>query len=92
MGIMISSFFIRTHPVWLFLYILFLGVAIFLSIYLGNAYYSMTINEVFADRLADQKYINFVMENIVWIILGVGALSLVIIFGKYNTVQGVNPI
>jgi len=82
-GIMISSYFIKTHPIFLFLYIILLGISIILAVYLGNMYETFTNNPIFADRLADQTIINIVMNNIVQVILGVGALSLIIIFSKF---------
>src|SRR5579872_5603065 len=36
---MITSFLVRTHPIFLFLYIFFLAITILLSFYLGNVYY-----------------------------------------------------
>lgn len=88
MGIMVSSFFIRTHPIFIFLYIFMLAIAVILSVYLGNIYETFTANPLFAERLADQTWINLIMNNIVKIILGIGALSIVIIFSKYTIFGG----
>ena len=85
MGTMISSFLARTHPIFLFLYIIFLGITIFLATYLGNFYETFSSAEIFADTLASQTLINFVMNNIVKITLGVGALSMVILFSKFTS-------
>ena len=82
-GVMISSFFIRTHVIWFFLYILFLGLTVFIGSYLGNAYETMVENPIFAERLADQTLINIVMNNMIVVLIGIGALSLIIIFGKF---------
>ncbi len=88
MSTMITSFLARTHPIFLFMYIIFLGITIFLATYLGNAYEALTNIDIFADTLASQTLINFVMTNIVKISLGVGALSMVILFSKFTS--GVN--
>ena len=88
MATMISSFLARTHPIFLFLYIIFLGITIFLSTYLGNFYETFSSTGIFADTLASQTLINLVMNNIVKITLGVGALSMVILFSKFATGRG----
>lgn len=85
MSVMITSFLARTHPIFLFLYIIFLGITIFLATYLGNFYETLTATPIFADTLASQSLINVVMTNIVKISLGVGALSMVILFSKFSS-------
>lgn len=85
---MITSFLGRTHPIFLFLYIIFLGITIFLSTYLGNFYETFTSAGIFEDTLASQTLINLVMNNMVKITLGVGALSMVILFSKFTSGRG----
>jgi hypothetical protein len=87
-SVMISSFLVRTHPIFLFLYILFLGVTVFLGTYLGNMYETISETTIFAGTLASQNLINLVMENIVVIVIAVGALSMVIIFAKFSSFRG----
>lgn len=88
MSTMITSFLARTHPIFLFLYIIFLGITIFLATYMGNFYETFSSIDVFSDTLASQTLINLVMENIVKISLGVGALSMVILFSKFTSGRG----
>lgn len=88
MSTMITSFLARTHPIFLFLYIIFLGITIFLATYLGNAYETLSSVSIFADTLTSQTLINLVMNNIVKISLGVGALSMVILFSKFTSGRG----
>lgn len=83
MGLMISSFLIRTHPIFIFLYILFLGLTVFLGTYVGNAFEQVTTSDALAGTLATQGFISIVMQNIVIITLAVGALSMIIIFAKF---------
>lgn len=84
MGVLISAFFIRTHPIFIFLYVIFTGIAVLVSIYMGNMYNDLTTQPLFAERLADQTFINLVMSNIAMFTLGVGVLSIVIIFSKFS--------
>lgn len=85
---LISSFIARTHPIFLFLYIIFLAITILLSTYLGNFYESITSAVIFTDTLASQTLITFVMQNIAKITLGVGILSFVILFSKFTSGRG----
>lgn len=85
---MISSFLGRTNPIFLFLYIIFLAITILLATYLGNAYELLSSTEMFSNTLTQQNLINYVMNNIVQITLGVGALSMVILFSKFTSGRG----
>lgn len=84
----ISAFLVRAHPIFLFLYILFYGLTIFLGTYLGNAYDQMRNISVFADTLASQTLINLVFENLLVIIIGVGAISMIVVFAKFSNRVG----
>ena len=82
---LITSFLVRVHPIFLFLYIIFLGIAVFLGTYLGNAYEELISNPALASILVEQTLINIVMSNIIWILIGVGALSMIIVFSKFSS-------
>lgn len=84
----ISAFLVRAHPIFLFLYILFYGITIFLGTYLGNAYDQMRQLSIFSDTLASQTLINLVFENLLLIIVGIGAISMIIVFAKFSSRVG----
>ena len=88
LSMMITSFLVRSHPIFLFMYIFFLAISILLAFYLGNAYYDMKTNPIFADVLANASFINLVMGHIAEIMVGVGILSLIIVFAKFSTFGG----
>ncbi len=88
MGLMISSFLVRTHPIFIFMYILFLGITVFLGTYIGNAFEQVATSAALADTTANQGLITIIMQNIVLITLVVGALSMIIIFAKFSSVGG----
>lgn len=81
----ITSFLARTHPVFFFLYLFVLAITILVGSFLGNAYDDVINIPILADQLASQTLINVVMQNYITIILGVGALSMFIVFGKFST-------
>lgn len=78
---LISAFYVNTHPIWLFMYIIFLIISVIIGAYLANAYQSMTALDTFQGW--SQYYMTAVMQNIVYIIIGVAALSFIIIFTKF---------
>jgi len=84
---LISAFYLDSHPIWLFLYIIFLALTILLGAYLGNAYQTLISNPSF--NSFSQSYITIVMQNIVKIVIGVSALSFIIIFSKFMSGGGV---
>jgi hypothetical protein len=81
----ITSFFTRVHPMFIFLYIIFLGLTVFLGTYLGNAYEQVSANPVLADTLASQGLITVVMQNIVIFTLVIGSISMIIVFAKFSS-------
>ena len=88
---MITSFLTRTHPVFLFMYIFFLGITLFVGGFLGNAFEQFASSPVLVDTLGSQGLISVVMQNIVMITLVTGALSMIIVFAKFaggSQVQG----
>ncbi len=86
-GVMISAFLTRTHPIFLFLYVFFLILTVFIGTYLGNAYEQLAETPIFAETLASQVMINAVMTNIINIVIGVSALSMIIVFAKFSTLK-----
>jgi len=79
---LISAFYIDSHPIWLFLYIIMLGLTIILGAYLGNTYEALINLEAFSSF--SQGFITIVMQNIIKIVIGIGALSMIIIFSKFG--------
>lgn len=86
LSVFITSFFARTHPLFLFLYIFFLIITIIVGVYLGNAYQDMANNAVFSG-FTGPSLINLVMNNLIKITVGVAALSFVLLFAKFKPAQ-----
>lgn len=88
MSTMITSFLTKTHPIFLFMYIFFLGITLFVGGYLGNAFEQFASSPVLVDTLGSQGLISIFMKNIVIITLITGALSMIIIFAKFSSFFG----
>ena len=59
-----------------------LAVTIFVSIFLANSYATLVENPLFVEIASNYEMMTWVMQHIVKILIGVGALSMIIIFGK----------
>jgi hypothetical protein len=88
LSLFITSVFSDVHPMFLFLYFLMLGISILLAVYLGNMYQQIAETPIFAETLSSQTLINSIMNNIVIIVLAVGALTMIITFSKFSSVLG----
>ena len=81
-GILVSSFLVRVHPIFIFIYIITLIASILTSVYLANAYAMVVANGQFAALSSNFATITWMMQHITKILLAVGAMSMIIIFGK----------
>lgn len=82
LGTIISSFLVRIHPVFIFIYLIMLLMNIIIAVFLGNAYGMLVSQEPFASGAIANPVIDVVMRNIVKIALGVGVLSMIVVFAK----------
>ena len=87
MSILISSFMIDSHPIFIPIYILLLGFAVVVGVILDNVYEEFTTNAQLNQTVADYTTIQTaIMGNYIPIIIAVGVLSMIIIFGKRRLV------
>lgn len=77
-----SAFLVRLHPAFSIVYIIVLGFTIFISVFIANTYAQIAEDPEFISIAADNPMITFFMENLVVIVLVVGALSLIVAFSK----------
>ena len=81
-GILVSSFLVRVHPIFIFIYIMTLLASILTSVYLANAFAMVVANGQLAAISDKFATITFMMKHVTKILLAVGAMSMIIIFGK----------
>jgi len=82
MGVLISSFMIEAHPIFIPIYIIMLIMAIVVGAILNNIHEEFIANSELAATAADQTFANRIMDNYVLIIIVVSLLSMILIFGK----------
>jgi hypothetical protein len=81
-AMMMSSFLVRVHPAWLFMYILFLAFAVIITVPMSNAYNTLIEASALADIASQQTMITWIMTNAVKILIGTVCLSIIILFAK----------
>jgi len=89
-GMMISAFMVDVHPVFLFIYIFILAITLFITAPLSNTYESLMNVDTLNPIASQQTMTNWIMEHLVGIMLGVGALSMIILFGKLRGGPGLS--
>ena len=85
LGVLVSSFFIRTHPIFIPVYILFAIISIIVAVALGNVWGNLKDVEDFQSVLDTNTITNIIdviMSNLVLVTLIVFILTLIVIFAK----------
>jgi len=81
-GVLISSFMIRAHHIFIPVYIILLGVAVVVGVIMNNIYLEFTENSVLAATAATHTFSNVIINNYIPVIISVGILSMIIIFAR----------
>ena len=81
-GMIVSSFLVRIHPIFIFLYIIFLSISLFVLLPLANTYQLLVSNPTLQVVGQYQTKTTWIMEHLAKIVLGVGALTMMVTFGK----------
>jgi len=82
LGLLITAWYMPTHPVFVPVFIILLVVAIICGVALSNAYEEIYAVSDFSDIAATQTSINFVMSKLPYIALIIGIIGLIITFAK----------
>lgn len=84
MGMLVSAFLIEAHPIFIPIFIFFLGFAVVAGVVMSNVYESFSDSTEFAATAAQNTYVTAILDNYVLIIIVVGVLSMILTFGKLN--------
>lgn len=82
MGILISSFLIHVHKVFVPIYIILFIIAILIGVIMNNIYEEFRTHAALAATSTLHPFANAIINNYVLVLLGVGVLSMILIFGK----------
>ena len=82
LSIIIISFFIDSHPIFIPVYIIFFGISILIGVIMSRVYNTVATNVNFTSAVAEFPIMAAVYSNWIKIIIAIGVISMVIIFGK----------
>ena len=85
-AIMITSFFIETSPILIPVYIIALAILIIFAVVSQKVYLSFSTSATF--NAISYPIVDFIMSNLVMIAIGVGVLSLILMFAKRGFAGG----
>jgi len=84
-GLLISSFFVKYHTIWIFLAVIFAGVAVLLSAILANTYDSfVNANTDIANYASQFTAMNWVMQHLVGVVIGIVIISMILFFSRLD--------
>jgi hypothetical protein len=86
--VLITSFFIDSSRILVPIYIIGVGFLILFAVIVENVYEGFAESATFAATAATQPTIDFIMNHLVAIAIGVGVLSMILIFAKSGGVGG----
>jgi len=81
-SIFIVSFMIQSHPVFIPIYILLLGLAVVIGVIANHVYDEFAANADLVTVSASQTFMVAIMDHFIAIIVAVGVISMIIIFAK----------
>ena len=90
LGIVVSSFFVKSHPIFIPVYILFAIMAIIVAVALGNVWGALKDVSIFSSILGTNSItgiMDTIMSHMVLVTLVTFILSIIIIFAKPGSAQ-----
>ena len=94
LGVIISSFFVRSHPIFIPIYILFALISIVVAVVLGNVWGNLKDVSEFQtilDTNTITTIMDTIMSNMVLVTLVIFIITLVVIFAKPGGGQAGSP-
>ena len=82
LGLMITAWFMPTHPIMVPAFIILLVVAVILGVAFSNTYEELYGVTQFSSIADTQTSINFMMTNLPYVALVIGVIALIITFAK----------
>jgi len=82
LGLMITAWYLPTHPVMVAPFIILLIVAVILGVALSNTYEALRDVPVLSSTADTQTSVNFIMSNLPYTALVIGIIALIITFAK----------
>lgn len=87
LSVLLVSFIIDANPIWIPIYIILFGSTILVGVIMNRVYVEFYNNATLTTIAQLQTYQTAIMSNFIPIILGIGVLSMIIIYGKWRFVR-----
>jgi hypothetical protein len=81
-SVLITSFFIESSPILVPIYIIAVGLLLIFSVAAEHIYNAFATNDTFSAIAAGNTVTGFIMSHLVIITIGIGVLSMILIFAK----------
>ena len=88
MVILGTSFFIRSHPIFIPIFIFFMAFGLIVSVIAERIYIEFSENAILSSTMATQTYTQAILDKFPLIMIGVGFLAMVIIFARGGGGEG----
>jgi uncharacterized membrane protein YjgN (DUF898 family) len=82
MAVLITSFFLDSHPIFIPIYVIALGLLVLFAVIAENIYESFSISDQLSSTTVRYPFVNSIMLNLVYVAIGTGILSMILIFAK----------
>lgn len=81
-GIVISAFFIRSHPIFFVIGIIFMIFLLFVSMVLQDTWQEMTSKTILGSRAAEFTIIDFILGNLPYVVVIIGFTIIIVLYAK----------
>jgi hypothetical protein len=81
-SVLVSSFFIDSHPILIPIYIIALGLLVIFAVVSEHVYEAFENSDTFSATASTHPMTNYIMSHLVMIAIGLGVLSMILIFSK----------
>jgi hypothetical protein len=88
LSVVVSSWFIQAHPVFLIFYFLILVIGVIVSMGLSNAWDTFSTNPTLSSSLSAFPITNNILSYLPHYVAAMGMLAMVVLFAKPSNISG----
>jgi hypothetical protein len=81
-GLMVSAWFIDSHPIFMVLFIIVLIIGVAMSTILANFWETIANNIIFENNISNYPITNHILLNLPYYLAVIGVIGMIVVFGK----------